>query len=207
MTGKKQQKPTIGFYMLSLLMLAMLLASCSLVKHDASLGELDMLLSKYETEQGLNKFSSTQELAAFLKNAADNSGYTSIYSGGIRSTMMIEAAVADMEVSESSALGAPAAKSISAAGADDYSQTNIQVKGVEEADIVKNDNKYIYTLTGNKLVIIDAYPAEDADILSETEVKGRAQDMFVNEDRLVIFTVNNEQIPVFAEYDYVPRPR
>ena len=40
-----------------------------------------------------------------------------------------------------------------------YSQTNIQVAGVDEPDIVKNDDRYIYTISGSTLAIIDAYPA------------------------------------------------
>jgi uncharacterized secreted protein with C-terminal beta-propeller domain len=163
------------------------------------------ILSDKETNQELKKFSSKTELLEFLKDATSNSIYHQAYSGGIRSTMMVEAAVSDF--SEASALGTPAAKSSTAGGAEDYSQTNVQVKGVDEADIVKNDNKYIYTLTGNKLVIIDAYPAEDADILSETEIKGTTRNMFINDDRLIIFTLTNDQTPVFAEYDFAPRPR
>ena len=155
----KPQKLTLRFYILSLLMLAVLLVSCSPVDYDT---ETDILSDK-ETNQELKKFSSKTELLEFLKDATSNSIYHQAYSGGIRSTMMVEAAVSDF--SEASALGTPAAKSSTAGGAEDYSQTNVQVKGVDEADIVKNDNKYIYTLTGNNLVIIDAYPAEDADIL------------------------------------------
>ena len=199
---KKQQKPTIGFYILSLLMLAVLLVSCS--PADYSTEDPDIVpLSYKETSQGLKKFSSKTELIDFLKDVASNSDYASAYSGGIKSTMMVEAAAGD--VSEASTLGTPAAKSSTTAA--DYSQTNVQVKGVDEADIVKNDNKYIYTLTGNKLVIIDAYPAEDAISLSETEIKGTPRNMFINDDRLVVFTLTNDQAPVFAEYDFVPRPR
>ncbi|MDP7506397.1 MAG: beta-propeller domain-containing protein [Candidatus Woesearchaeota archaeon] len=197
----KPQKLTLRFYILSLLMLAVLLVSCSPVDYDT---ETDILSDK-ETNQELKKFSSKTELLEFLKDAASNANYVSAYSGGIRSTMMVEAAVSDF--SEASALGTPAAKSSTAGGAEDYSQTNVQVKGVDEADIVKNDNKYIYTLTGNNLVIIDAYPAEDADILSETEIKGTTRNMFINDDRLIIFTLTNDQTPVFAEYDFAPRPR
>ncbi len=42
----------------------------------------------------------------------------------------------------------------------DYSETNQQVKGVDEGDIVKTDGKFIYRITGNKLVIVNSVPAE-----------------------------------------------
>ncbi|MGC9345984.1 MAG: beta-propeller domain-containing protein, partial [Candidatus Bathyarchaeales archaeon] len=47
-------------------------------------------------------------------------------------------------------------------GANDYSKTNIQVEGVDEADIVKTDGEYIYVISGQKVVIVKAYPAEEA---------------------------------------------
>ncbi|TSC56102.1 MAG: copper amine oxidase-like protein [Parcubacteria group bacterium Gr01-1014_18] len=74
----------------------------------------------------------------------------------------------------------------------DYSTTNVQVEGVDEADIIKNDGKYIYALSGNNLFIIDAYPAEGAKILSKIEFKSYPQDIYIHGDRLVVFGVNNE---------------
>ena len=48
-----------------------------------------------------------------------------------------------------------------------YSTTNIQVAGVDEADIVKTDGKYIYLVSGVNIFILKAYPAEEAQILSK----------------------------------------
>jgi len=45
-------------------------------------------------------------------------------------------------------------------GSPDYSQTNIQVAGVDEPDFVKNDPHYIYVISGSTLTIVDAYPAK-----------------------------------------------
>ena len=53
--------------------------------------------------------------------------------------------------------------------------TNIQVAGVDEPDIVKNDDKYIYTISGSTLAIIDAYPAAGASIISKTEISDYAK--------------------------------
>ena len=38
----------------------------------------------------------------------------------------------------------------------DYSKTNTQVEGVDEADIVKTDGNYIYYISNNKIYIIEA---------------------------------------------------
>ncbi|MFU8795766.1 MAG: beta-propeller domain-containing protein [Dehalococcoidia bacterium] len=71
--------------------------------------------------------------------------------------------------------------------APDYSATNIQVAGVDEADIVKTDGEYLYVVSGNRVVIIQAYPAEEARILSEIELEGMPVGIFINGDRLVVF--------------------
>jgi len=41
----------------------------------------------------------------------------------------------------------------------DYSRTNTQVAGVDEADLIKTDGQYIYQIIENKVRIIKAYPA------------------------------------------------
>ncbi|MDI6691067.1 MAG: beta-propeller domain-containing protein [Candidatus Bathyarchaeota archaeon] len=72
-------------------------------------------------------------------------------------------------------------------GANDYSKTNIQVEGVDEADIVKTDGEYIYVISGQKVVIVKAYPAEEAAVLSKITVNGTLKQIFINEERLVVF--------------------
>jgi uncharacterized secreted protein with C-terminal beta-propeller domain len=73
-----------------------------------------------------------------------------------------------------------------------YSQTNVQVAGVDEPDIIKNDGTYIYTISGSSLVIIDAYPAAGASVISTTALTDTPKDIFVNGDRLVLFTTSME---------------
>ncbi|NWF87296.1 beta-propeller domain-containing protein [Candidatus Bathyarchaeota archaeon] len=48
-----------------------------------------------------------------------------------------------------------------------YSTTNIQVSGVDEADIVKTDGKYLYVMSGTNVFILKAYPSEEAEIVSK----------------------------------------
>src|SRR3989338_806852 len=70
----------------------------------------------------------------------------------------------------------------------EYSETNIQVEGVDEADIIKTYGNYIYTLANGKLVIAKAYPAEDAEILSTTMLDNfYPTELFVHKDRLLLF--------------------
>ena len=148
-----------------------------------------------EATQELKKFNSVEEVKEFLqKNSQQQPMYRR---GGIISDMaMMESAVSKM-----SGDVAP-----SAAPASEYSTTNIQVEGVDEADFVKNDGKYIYVIAQNKLVIVDAFPADEAKKLSTTELKGRPRDMFLNGDRLIVFTDDYDEIYTIAEFDFLPRP-
>jgi len=82
---------------------------------------------------------------------------------------------------------------------EDFSETNNQVDGVDEADVVKTDGKYIYALTVNdrKIRIIKAgeKPEEIGEIYLENPYKG--QNMYIHKDRLVVF---GTAVPFFARY-------
>jgi inhibitor of cysteine peptidase len=90
------------------------------------------------------------------------------------------------------------ADSVNAPTVSGHSTTNIQVAGVDEADVVKTDGAYIYLASGNKTVIVQAYPAEQARVLSEIELEGRVIGIFINGDKLVVF---EEETPYYAYYD------
>ncbi len=70
---------------------------------------------------------------------------------------------------------------------DDYSMTNVQVEGVDEADIVKTDGEFAYVISGEKVVIVKAYPAEEAVVLSKIAVNGTMKQLFINEERMIVF--------------------
>ena len=76
---------------------------------------------------------------------------------------------------------------LSAADRLEYSTTNIQVEGVDEADILKIDGQYVYISLKNKLLILQVYPAEKMKILSSTILDGRILGLFVNDDKLMVF--------------------
>lgn len=174
----------------------------------------DIIISQFESTQGLKKFSSVKEIREFLKTSAASSGYNQYGWGGYFGGFMRSDVVMETTAGAANAVVAPIAAATPAmktgateTGAVDYSTTNIQVEGVDEADFVKNDGKYIYVLAQNKLVIVDAFPADDANTLSTTIIEGRPADMFVNDDRLIVFTQDDAQVMVFPEYDYRPMPR
>ncbi len=73
-------------------------------------------------------------------------------------------------------------------GPTDYSDTNVQVEGVDEADIVKTDGQRVYVIHGNDLFIVDSWPAAESAIETQVELEGQALEMFVHENRIVVFS-------------------
>jgi len=114
----------------------------------------------------LNKFNSYAELKEFVQRRKDYPRL-GLYSSSAQS------------------LGSTQLKA--AGDVNDYSKTNIQVEGVDEADIVKTDGEYIYVISGQKVVIVRAYPAEEAVVLSRITVNGTLKQIFINRERLVVF--------------------
>ncbi|HAX39940.1 MAG TPA: hypothetical protein DCY10_03530 [Clostridiales bacterium] len=78
-------------------------------------------------------------------------------------------------------------------GGLDYSETNVQVKGVDEADIVKTDGSYIYYIAGNQLNILKPDGAATR-LISSTSLSGDDSwwgynsEMFLLGNRLMIIT-------------------
>jgi len=70
--------------------------------------------------------------------------------------------------------------------ATEYSTTNIQVEGVDEADIVKTDGEYLYVVSGNRVIILKAYPPEEAGILSQISLNETIKEIFINGNQLAV---------------------
>lgn len=70
----------------------------------------------------------------------------------------------------------------------DFTGTNNQISGVDEADIVKTDGFYIYQLSNNRLRVIRAFPLEDAGLVLEKTFEENAYyyQMFLHDDYLVL---------------------
>lgn len=147
---------------------------------------------------GVKKFSSYDELERFV----GASGGAETYGSGAVRTMVSES------VQKSAGAAAPDMNA-------DYSRTNIQVEGVDEADIVKTDGKYAYAVSGGKIFIVNAYPAASAKVLSVIAMNASVSEIFVNKDRLVAFgsaygveilSAGGRSIPAVSELAMPYRP-
>ncbi|MEM3716357.1 MAG: beta-propeller domain-containing protein [Candidatus Bathyarchaeia archaeon] len=121
----------------------------------------------------LKTFTSRDEIVAFISakiKSAENDPLIVKLIGSFRATVktFAEAAI------------------VFAAKALDYSTTNIQVEGVDEADIVKTDGRLIYAASSNGLIsIVEAYPPEGMRVLSKISIDGQVIGLFIGEDRLI----------------------
>ncbi len=115
----------------------------------------------------------------------------------------------DMAVVEETAtdINATIAKPNASDGAADdssHSQTTTQVDGVDEADVVKTDGKYIYILNSDsknpqiKIVKIDSTPKQLSSIAIDEGKYVYVSDMYLNGDRLVALCTDNQNITVKA---------
>lgn len=78
--------------------------------------------------------------------------------------------------------------------ANDYSKTNTQVQGVDEADIVKTDGTYIYYLTNEKLTIINTENASQMKEMSTIKFDETftPEELFLNNDKLIVIGTRYE---------------
>lgn len=70
----------------------------------------------------------------------------------------------------------------------DFSGTNNQVAGVDEGDLVKTDGRYLYTLAGDGVDIVTAWPADQLAVVSHIAVAGREQSLFLDGTRLTVIS-------------------
>lgn len=148
----------------------------------------------YDLENDLPVIGSAANLQSLLEKAGTS--YNRIGTKGFASTD-------DMPVEEKAAVSAAPS-----AGAADFSSTNVQVAGVDEADIIKTDGNYIYQVSGQKLTIVKAFPAaemEAANSFTFEDPNFWASDIYVDNNYLVVMGSSYRDLPVPVPYP-LPRP-
>ena len=71
----------------------------------------------------------------------------------------------------------------------DFSDTNNQVSGVQEADVIKTDGKFIYTVKGDKLSVFSANNG-DITLCSVTITEKECRDMILYGNRVLLISRN-----------------
>jgi uncharacterized secreted protein with C-terminal beta-propeller domain len=91
--------------------------------------------------------------------------------------------------------------------APEYSETNVRVQGVDEADTVKTDGEYIYKISNNQLNVVKAYPAGEMEVVSTLKYDGQKYplEMYVDDRYLtVILNQYNDQGIVYPADKAMP---
>ncbi|HEY5962176.1 MAG TPA: beta-propeller domain-containing protein [Polyangiaceae bacterium] len=87
--------------------------------------------------------------------------------------------------------GATKETTTSASPTPAHSETETQVQGVDEADIVKADGTRLYVLHGQKFLMVDAWPAPTLALAGGIDIEGEPTEMFVSDGKAVIFSTAN----------------
>ena len=163
------------------------------------------ILEYFEGTHDIKKISSQEELEDILEASVLFSG--SFYDNRILTRNMTVDEVVMFETATSEGIPVPSVAKTESGGTD-YSTTNVQVANVDEPDYLKNDSKYVYIVSRNTLSIIDAYPAESAKLVLKIALDIESQyiqNMFLNDDRLVIFYNGQSDDEIIPQFDFVPR--
>ena len=94
----------------------------------------------------------------------------------------------------------------------EYSETNIQVAGVDESDIVKTDGKYIYHVRGNVVTVYNAYPVEQLSVLTTLTFSDESfypSELYIDDDHMVVIGRGENAIPqpeFDPDKDIIKRP-
>lgn len=121
--------------------------------------------SDFPSSGEIKKFNNLEELQAFLEQHKKITNLSNSVTGSVNEAKGVES---------------------------DYSKTNVQVAGVDEADIMKTDGNFIYLLDYNDLYIIKAKPAVEASIVTKITFKSRPQEFYISGDRLVVFGYDSQ---------------
>ncbi len=108
---------------------------------------------------------------------------------------------------------APSGAQITTTSTSDYSGTNVQYEGVDEADFVKTDGNYIYALSNGILSIIrvSAGQMEKVSEIDFSEISpsgyyhSSPREIFVRGNRLLVVSDGYERGFYFQKYDIMPQ--
>lgn len=90
--------------------------------------------------------------------------------------------------------------------AEQFSETNVQVEGVDEADIVKTDGKYIYQVNNGRVIISKAHPPGSMKVqkvIHFNEGNYCPVELYVDNSYLVVIGTGSNMI---YDYQYAPKP-
>ncbi len=83
---------------------------------------------------------------------------------------------------------------------EDFSETNVQVEGVDEADRVKTDGVHIYVISDQDLVVLKSWPAAETQELGRIRLDGYPSKFFLKGDKAIVMGQTN----LYSVVDGIP---
>lgn len=184
MVNKKINSIFLSIIMLFILVFA---TGCNISNNTndkSSTNDFDKISFLGDKDIKLKNFETLEELEDFIKSSSISSNYYGGYGVPLvaRSDVMLETVGSVADIKQGSV-----SEPVMAEGVNDFSGTNVQVEGIDEADIIKTDGQYIYTISDKVLFLVDAYPGEDSKVLEELEFDYYPTALFINDDKIVVF--------------------
>lgn len=98
--------------------------------------------------------------------------------------------------------GAEATSSSTPSNEADYSKTNVQVDGVDEADWAKTDGRFIYQLSGSRVLITEIADPAKPKLVAKLEYAQKdgfyPQELYVDDKQLVVIGQHHVSLPYDA---------
>jgi len=175
-------------------------------------GRRDISIEEKVPELGLRRFTTEEELKAFIVQAA----YDSLTARMVMAQMgeapdgdAVWAGTdsdsdADMD-SDADADDGSGWEPADAPSVEGQTGTNVQEPGVDEADIVKTDGRYLYVLGKHELVIVDAMDEDRLEVLGRIWLDGVPLAAILHGHLVVVFTSPSPS-SVPPEIRYQPAP-
>lgn len=150
---------------------------------------------KFVVKETLPTVGSQENLASYFEEIIEEEKEARSWFGGLKESF---SAGEDKATEESVA----ADKS---GGGGDVSETNVQVQGVDEADIVKTDGKSIFQAEHDKVRIIQAVPGAQMKVLSIIRYDGNfsPNQLFLQGDQLVV--IGHQYNEIYRPYEDVAK--
>ncbi|CAG7650635.1 beta-propeller domain-containing protein [Paenibacillus allorhizosphaerae] len=149
---------------------------------------LNQTVSIVDADKSLPTVGSLERMQELLRDSPAASSYRSMAKTMV--TMDSAATESKAVASVPAAAGSSGAGANGAgAGAPSYSGTNVQVEGVDEADVIKTDGTYIYQVNRDRVIVSQAYPAESMSVVSTVywaDPNFNPREIYVDEKQLVV---------------------
>lgn len=142
------------------------------------------------TDDFMSYFSNYDDLARYLDDA-----YASIYGPNASGRFYFGLGMGSAEQGANGRFGSDSIE---------YSKTNVQVEGVDEADIVKTNGELIFVASWDSVAIIKAYPPADMTVLSYVSTSDFFDSSTVRAYIQGIYIAGNELILILSCYDIYP---